>query len=554
MAQKLVVLHNGTRKTVPIGPRMIVQELVQKVAELYSIDCSDSVVSLQHKHSKLNPAEVVFHLGIPNNACIDVVVTSRKSSSGGSTKLTLVGRDKASWTGTLSSGSTLREVLSALGAVDSTAVARGASAVGLIYMRKPFQGDALDGTTLDSLGLTGQAAKMQLVFGETPPPAPASVMAPVAVPQQAPAPEGPVGSSAEWAPLPELPSPAEQQSLPPTYTVAAESVEQECDKAMQLVLSNNFDAASQAGILLFFKYIDNILKHPGDSRYTRIPTTNKVYIEKLDKLRGASDFLQAIGFIRVAPDASVWEACAEVSSRGVEHWRAVRRALVRAAETLGLGADQYSLRPPSAPAVPVAAIAFDPFRAMVTKTASTEGSQYLSVTERRLADIEQRRAQLEGSPADVERCTEVSLVLRQTVGVDLMDTDDDSASRVDSKLLAQHLAAKHKAGNSSDEAPLLTNAVRLLEKAKKEKVYSSCVVRIRFPDKVILQGCFHPRDRMSVVYEWVGSCLQSAAVGVYLYMSPPKVIYGPDNELTLQELGMVPAVNLFAGWAEHAAP
>lgn len=59
---------------------------------------------------------------------------------------------------------------------------------------------------------------------------------------------------------------------------------------------------------------------------------------------------------------------------------------------------------------------------------------------------------------------------------------------------------------------------------------------------------------MSVVYEWVGSCLQSAAVGVYLYMSPPKVIYGPDNELTLQELGMVPAVNLFAGWAEHAAP
>lgn len=447
MAQKLVVLHNGTRKTVPIGPRMIVQELVQKVAELYSIDCSDSVVSLQHKHSKLNPAEVVFHLGIPNNACIDVVVTSRKSSSGGSTKLTLVGRDKASWTGTLSSGSTLREVLSALGAVDSTAVARGASAVGLIYMRKPFQGDALDGTTLDSLGLTGQAAKMQLVFGETPPSAPASVVAPVAVPLQAPAPvevtppstgsdgvhqvpmeveqEGPVGSSAEWAPLPELPSPAEQQSLPPTYTVAAESVEQECDKAMQLVLSNNFDAASQAGVLLFFKYIDNILKHPGDSRYTRIPTTNKVYIEKLDKLRGASDFLHAIGFIRVAPDASVWEACAEASSRGVEHWRAVRRALVRAAETLGLGADQYSLRPPSAPAVPVAAIAFDPFRAMVTKTASTEGgntkvlsrpggpgqegSQYLSVTERRLADIEQRRAQLEGSPADVERCTEVCL-------------------------------------------------------------------------------------------------------------------------------------------------
>ena len=60
---------------------------------------------------------------------------------------------------------------------------------------------------------------------------------------------------------------------------------------------------------------------------------------------------------------------------------------------------------------------------------------------------------------------------------------------------------------------------------------------------------------MSEVYEWVGSCLQSdSTAGLYLYMSPPKVIYCPDSESTLQELGMVPAVNLFAGWAERAVP
>ena len=77
-------------------------------------------------------------------------------------------------------------------------------------------------------------------------------------------------------------------------------------------------------------------------------------------------------------------------------------------------------------------------------------------------------------------CSAASLILRQTEGVDLMDTDDDNVSPLDSKILAQHLAAKHKAGSGSDEAPLLTNAIRLLEKAKKEKVYSSCVVRIRY--------------------------------------------------------------------------
>lgn len=79
-----------------------------------------------------------------------------------------------------------------------------------------------------------------------------------------------------------------------------------------------------------------------------------------------------------------------------------------------------------------------------------------------------------------------SLLLRQVDGsgedsvLGINDVEDMSAARLDSKLLAQHFAAKQRAGGGeATEPPLLTNAIRQLEKAKKQLVYSTCVVRIR---------------------------------------------------------------------------
>ena len=65
-----------------------------------------------------------------------------------------------------------------------------------------------------------------------------------------------------------------------------------------------------------------------------------------------------------------------------------------------------------------------------------------------------------------------------------IDGDDPSAeeglnsSAQDSRFLAQFLKRKSPADGS--DAPLTTNAVRQLEKAKKEVVYNECVVRIRY--------------------------------------------------------------------------
>ena len=77
-----------------------------------------------------------------------------------------------------------------------------------------------------------------------------------------------------------------------------------------------------------------------------------------------------------------------------------------------------------------------------------------------------------------------SLLLRRVDGagdditLDIYNMDDSSAARIDSKLLAQHIASTQKTVDAT-EAPLLTHAIRQLEKAKKERVYSTCIVRIK---------------------------------------------------------------------------
>jgi hypothetical protein len=51
-------------------------------------------------------------------------------------------------------------------------------------------------------------------------------------------------------------------------------------------------------------------------------------------------------------------------------------------------------------------------------------------------------------------------------------------SKEDARLMSQYVAQRVRRGDPS-EAPLMTEALRLLEKAKNEKVYNKCIVKIR---------------------------------------------------------------------------
>ena len=44
------------------------------------------------------------------------------------------------------------------------------------------------------------------------------------------------------------------------------------------------------------RYLDNILSHPGEEKYTKIPMNNKSFKEKVQSVHGATLYLEAVGF------------------------------------------------------------------------------------------------------------------------------------------------------------------------------------------------------------------------------------------------------------------
>ena len=45
-----------------------------------------------------------------------------------------------------------------------------------------------------------------------------------------------------------------------------------------------------------------------------------------------------------------------------------------------------------------------------------------------------------------------------------------------------------------------------LQKLQKAVVYKQAVIRVHFVDQVVLQGVFHPEERVQDVMDWLRSC------------------------------------------------
>jgi len=172
---------------------------------------------------------------------------------------------------------------------------------------------------------------------------------------------------------------------------------------------------------------------------------------------------------------------------------------------------------------------FDPFKPHITRN-SAQPVRELSVTEQKLKVLEKRREILEGSLESVSRETQVivprsaestdsgTIFRKSSVssqegegeGYSIKNDDNEDTEEAEGggsrNPLAQVLSQKLK-GGATTEAPLTTRAIRELEKARKERIYSKTLIRVKFPDKVIIQGYFHPKDSVLSVYKWANSCL-----------------------------------------------
>ncbi|NXY72322.1 ASPC1 protein, partial [Glareola pratincola] len=83
-------------------------------------------------------------------------------------------------------------------------------------------------------------------------------------------------------------------------------------------------------------------------------------------------------------------------------------------------------------------------------------------------------------------------------------------------LLATEVAPYPCAEKRLEEAPLMTKSLREAQLKEKLERYPKVVLRVRFPDRHVLQGFFHPSETVGVLRDFVRSHLADADLPFYL--------------------------------------
>jgi hypothetical protein len=88
-----------------------------------------------------------------------------------------------------------------------------------------------------------------------------------------------------------------------------------------------------------------------------------------------------------------------------------------------------------------------------------------------------------------------------------------------------------------------------LERIQKQQVYTTALIRIRFPDEYVLQGTFGALDKLDQVYKFVKEHLYMPDRDFYLYEAPPKKVL-KDMSQNLKSLRLVPSGMLWFAWSD----
>lgn len=106
-----------------------------------------------------------------------------------------------------------------------------------------------------------------------------------------------------------------------------------------------------------------------------------------------------------------------------------------------------------------------------------------------------------------------------------------------------------------DNQPLTTSATKELNTSSKTlsllHSYKHTVIRVQFPDRLVLQAIFSPLDTVETVMEFVGQFLEQPDLSFYLYSTPPKCIL--QREERLVEADCVPRALLYFGVSQSPA-
>ncbi|EQC42687.1 hypothetical protein, variant [Saprolegnia diclina VS20] len=507
----LTVLLDGHRKKVPVTAGTSMSDVLRKACELHDVDADRH--ELRHKNAIVDLSLPFRLTGISSNATLDMMA-KRGGANDPVVRVCVQLVDGRRVQGNFGSSLTLAAILAQL------QIHLSPEYDSLNFMRRDIRGPELDSLTLQALGLLSGSGMFRVQSSTSSPVAPPRVVAAptpsathVAAPMPAAAPLTPALAPVAAAPEPAVSAPSPLPSTP--YD------------AIQRVRNSNFDAVSSTVVLTLMKILCNILSKPDEPKVRSIRTSNPKFVDAVGRHPGGIAFLVASGF---AIDGDMLHLASESS----DVLQAALRVLHTEADDLRI---DHSARPQVQAPSSLPAPAFDAYQPLITRMqAQPRGA---SLTEMRLDDLKKKQDALLASstPARQTRILfphelqHAAMAAPTTVG------------KSDAQLLAQALKARQDAAEKSQS--FRTLAMRELDDMQRRSVYQEAVLRVRFPDKVVLQAVFHPSEPLQAVADLVTSCLATPRA-FYLYTTPPMTKL--DATKSLLDLHLVPASNVFLGW------
>lgn len=90
--------------------------------------------------------------------------------------------------------------------------------------------------------------------------------------------------------------------------------------------------------------------------------------------------------------------------------------------------------------------------------------------------------------------------------------------------------------------------MRELDQLSKKKVFTQVIVRVHFPDRVILQAHFHPNETIEAIAMEICANLRPEYQSLEFALSVSPPMRRLDHSMTLSAAGLVPAARIYLSW------
>lgn len=461
----------------------------------------------------------------------------------------------------------------------------------LVFMRREFTPETLSSLTLQGLGLSSGSALFRVQRSASPgvtpekrgivdkmdidatltkaeegrsklvqaqaldkidsaldPPAPAH-------PVPAPAPKTLDSILPDVAPTPAPPTPTMPDSTP--------NITKTTYECLQDFRNHMFDADAIKSLTILMKLVCNILSYPENPKFRQVKLDNGPIRQHLVNREGGLDLLLAMGFEKDADAPSsvlTWPSSREGE---IKKLREVLELLYAEADELSMDSrptvvkvekgEEQEQQP-----------TFDVFKSHMSSTQrQPKGPLETDVA---VAQLKHKKSQLlatESESGGQPRKHEMVVILPVEYRNATMSSADAAAESMEESEYEESNGSDHHLILSSmknmratvkQREHFQTSSMREYELLKRQRVFTKVILRIQFPDRLILQATFHPQDKLSEVVQVLREAFTSEQIpSFYLFQSPP-VSKLDQFHLTLTQCQLVPAALIYLSWDDDNGP